>query len=80
MNILSAVQDKILLKGGGHKMAGGFTIKMKNLSKFKDFLFKRMKKFNEKNTSEKQILLDAELSPSTINLDFFDKINYLSPF
>ena len=80
MNILSAVQEKILLKGGGHKMAGGFTIKMKNLSKFKDFLFKRMKKFNEKNTSEKQILLDAELSPSTINLDFFDKINYLSPF
>ena len=50
MNILSAVQEKILLKGGGHKMAGGFPIKMKNLSKFKDFLLKRMKKFNEKNT------------------------------
>ena len=28
--IISAVQEKILIKGGGHKMAGGFTIEKKN--------------------------------------------------
>ena len=78
--ILAAVQQNILLKGGGHKMAGGFTIKMEMLSKFKDFVFKRMNDFRKKNILEKQILLDAELSPSTINLEFFDKIDYLSPF
>ena len=78
--ILAAVQQSILLKGGGHKMAGGFTIKMEMLSKFKDFVFKRMNDFRKKNILEKQILLDAELSPSTINLEFFDKIDYLSPF
>ena len=27
--IISAVQEKILIKGGGHKMAGGFTIEKK---------------------------------------------------
>ena len=78
--IISAVQEGILLKGGGHKMAGGFTIEMKKISKFEDFIFKKMRKFNEKNDSEKKIFLDSELAPSTINLDFFDKIHYLSPF
>ena len=28
--ILSALQNKILIKGGGHKMAGGFSIENKN--------------------------------------------------
>ncbi len=78
--IISAVQEGILLKGGGHKMAGGFTIEMKKISKFEDFIFKKMRKFNEKNDSEKKIFLDSELAPSTVNLDFFDKIHYLSPF
>ena len=29
--IIAATQKKILLKGGGHKMAGGFTIDIENL-------------------------------------------------
>ena len=29
--IISANQEKILLKGGGHKMAGGFSIKIENI-------------------------------------------------
>ena len=38
--IISAVQENILVKGGGHKMAGGFTIKIENFEKFKKFIFK----------------------------------------
>ena len=34
--IISATQEKILVKGGGHKMAGGFSIKIENIEKFKD--------------------------------------------
>ena len=33
--IISAVQEDILIKGGGHKMAGGFSIKIENIKKFK---------------------------------------------
>ena len=40
--IISAVQEKILIKGGGHKMAGGFTIKVENVEKFKKFIFKKI--------------------------------------
>ena len=36
--IIKAVQSNILIKGGGHKMAGGFTIKEEKISEFRDFL------------------------------------------
>ena len=32
--IISAVHENLLLKGGGHKMAGGFSIKIENIDKF----------------------------------------------
>ena len=41
--IISATQEKLLLKGGGHKMAGGFSIKVENIEKFKNFIFKKFK-------------------------------------
>ena len=42
--IISAVQEKILIKGGGHKMAGGFTIEKKILKNLKSLLLKNLKK------------------------------------
>ena len=33
--IISATQNNILLKGGGHKMAGGFSIKVEKIDEFK---------------------------------------------
>ena len=45
--IIAATQEKILLKGGGHKMAGGFSIKIENLEKFKNFVFRKFKNINE---------------------------------
>ena len=44
--IISATQEKILLKGGGHKMAGGFSIQIENIEKLKDFVFKKFKSIN----------------------------------
>ena len=35
--ILAGVQDNILLKGGGHKMAGGFSIKIEKIDQFRKF-------------------------------------------
>ncbi len=80
LHIISAVQNKILIKGGGHKMAAGFSIDMKNIEKFKEFIFKKFQN-NLKNFSNHEILLiDSKIAPSAVNLDFFEKINLLSPF
>ena len=78
--IISATQEKLLLKGGGHKMAGGFSIKIDNIEKLKNFIFRKFKNINEDITSEKPLLLDSVISPSAVNIDFYNKIALLQPF
>ena len=78
--IISATQENILLKGGGHKMAGGFSIKVENIEKFKDFVFRKFKTINEDLTSDKPLFLDSIISPSAVNIDFYNKISLLQPF
>ncbi len=78
--IIAATQKKILLKGGGHKMAGGFSINISNIEKFKEFIFRKFKIINENITQQKPLFLDSKISPSAINLEFYEKVNILSPF
>ena len=78
--IIAATQEKILLKGGGHKMAGGFSIDEKNINRFKDFIFRKFKNINEDLTSEKPLFLDSIISPTAINIDFYNQVNTLAPF
>ena len=78
--IIAATQEKILLKGGGHKMAGGFSIDVKNIEKFRKFIFRKFNNVNEDLTSKKPLFFDSVLSPTAINLDFYNQVNILAPF
>ena len=78
--IISATQQNILLKGGGHKMAGGFSIKIENIEKFKDYVYKKFSNINENLKVDKPLLFDSIIAPSAVNLDFYDKVGLLSPF
>ena len=78
--IVSAVQNGLLIKGGGHKMAGGFSVHENNIQKIKEFIFKKFNKQNNKISTEKKVLIDSVISPSAVNLEFYNKINSLSPF
>jgi single-stranded-DNA-specific exonuclease len=78
--IIAATQDKILLKGGGHKMAGGFSIDISNIEKFKEFIFNKFRGININLSTEKPLFLDCKIAPSAVNIDFFNKVNVLSPF
>ena len=78
--IISAVQKNILKKGGGHKMAAGFTIEENKIEEFKNFINNRFSKV-KKNLEKNNILFfDSKISPSALNEDFFSEINSLSPF
>ena len=61
-------------------MAGGFSIKYKNINMFKDFVFKKFREINEDLKSEKPLLLDSIIAPSALNLEFYNKVALLSPF
>ena len=78
--IIAATQKKILIKGGGHKMAGGFSIKVENIEKFKDFIFKKLNNINVNVFKEKSLYFDSVIAPTAINFEFYNKINLLAPF
>ena len=78
--IIAATQNKILLKGGGHKMAGGFSINIENIEKFKDFIFRKFNNINEDLTSERPLYIDSIISSTAINLEFYNRVNVLAPF
>ena len=51
--IINAVQKNILISGGGHKMAAGFSIKEEKIEEFKDFIesdVRRMKNYESGGT------------------------------
>ena len=78
--IISAVQENILIKGGGHKMAGGFTIKIENIEKFKTFIIKKFKRLSTNTTNLKPLYLDSVIAPTALNIQVYNKVNMLAPF
>ena len=78
--IIKAVQSNILEKGGGHKMAGGFSINEEKIPIFRDFLIKNFEKSFKYLSIESNLYLDSIIAPSALNEDFFNQINLLAPF
>ena len=78
--IIKAVQSNILEKGGGHKMAGGFSINEEKIPIFRDFLIKSFEKSFKFLTIESNLYFDSIIAPSALNEDFFNQVNLLSPF
>ncbi len=78
--IIKAVQNKILKRGGGHKMAGGFTIERDNIDNFRDSLIKSYEKINKNTQKNENLYLDSIIAPSALNEKFFADINTLAPF
>ena len=78
--IIAANQEKILIKGGGHKMAAGFSILKENIEKFKNFVFRKFEKVSEKQKNIKELFFDSIISPSAVNLEFYKRVDLLSPF
>jgi len=78
--IIKAVQLGILKKGGGHNMAGGFTIEKKNIDKFRDFLIMNFENSKIDNFDNFNLYLDSIIAPSAINENFYNDIEILEPF
>ena len=72
------IDKNIIVKGGGHNMAAGFTMKKNNLKLLNDFIQNEyLKKIPQVNQTNEY---DIELSASAINIKFLNEINKLGPF
>ena len=74
--IKQAIDKGILLNGGGHNLAAGFSIKKDKINLFKKFI---NSKFLDKNSTLSNNFL-SKISLTAINNEFFDDINKTGPF
>ena len=76
--IKNSLDQGIILKGGGHNMAAGFTLIKANLKNFENYILKDFLKSNAVNNSI--FSYESEVSPSALNQDFYNNIKKLEPF
>ena len=74
--IVKAVNEGLLLNGGGHKMAGVFSIEKEKIKKFQDYLSSKYFKV----VGEIIKNYDYKLNINNINTNLYDEIVKLSPF
>ncbi|NMN68003.1 exonuclease RecJ [Candidatus Pelagibacter ubique] len=76
--IKNSFDKNIIVNGGGHNAAAGFTLKKNNLKKFDDFIQKDF--LNLGSFRDNTFLYDAEVSSLALNMDFYVDIKKIEPF
>jgi len=76
--IKNSLDQDIILQGGGHNMAAGFTLDKVNLKDFENYI---LEDFLKSNISNDNIFsYESEVSPLALNQDFYNDIKKLEPF
>lgn len=73
-----AVSQNLLIKGGGHPMAAGFTLSMEYFDKFYAFLCVACK--DSVHAHQPELSVEGWLSISALNREFIADLNLLEPF
>ena len=73
-----SLDRNLIINGGGHNMAAGFSLKKENLSNFETFV---NNDFLKNNVSSKNVFMyDFEASSSVLNKEFYEDIKKMEPF
>lgn len=76
--ILMAKEKNIVISGGGHKSAAGFSIEVDKIQDLESFL---NKKFDESNLSiANKVYYHADLSLESLNLNLINELSCLEPY
>ena len=76
--IKNSLDQDIILNGGGHNMAAGFTLNKENLKDFENYI---LEDFLKSNTVNNNIFsYESEVSSLAFNQDFYNDIKKLEPF
>jgi single-stranded-DNA-specific exonuclease len=76
--IKNLLDQGIILNGGGHNMAAGFTLNKDNLKFFENYILEDFLKSNAVNNNI--FCYESEVSSLAFNQDFYDNIKKLEPF
>ena len=76
--IKNSLDKDIIIGGGGHNMAAGFTLNKTNLEDFENYILENFLKSSTVNTNV--FSYESEVSSLAFNQDFYDNIKKLEPF
>jgi len=76
--IKNLLDRNIIIGGGGHNMAAGFTLNKTNLKDFKNYILEDFLKSNTVNTNT--FSFESEISSLAFNQDFYNDIKKIEPF
>lgn len=81
-NIIENIRklDNLILEGGGHTMAAGFSILTSNIDEFKKKFIEISEKEIDEEMLSRKIKIDMDLNFGDIDLNLIDKIKELEPF
>jgi len=77
--VIAARQAGLLVKGGGHAMAAGFTVKRDTLPALKAFLTERLRSQLD-GPLKPQLQLDGALDPAGATIELVETLSRLAPF
>jgi single-stranded-DNA-specific exonuclease len=78
--VIAARQAGLLINGGGHAMAAGFTVSAEKLDALREFLVERLGDGLEDERLIPELRIDAALSLSAAQVELIGQIERLAPF
>ncbi|HYD19437.1 MAG TPA: single-stranded-DNA-specific exonuclease RecJ [Patescibacteria group bacterium] len=79
-SIIAAKEAGLLIAGGGHKMAAGFTVARAKFAELCTFLNDHARNQLQGNTLNPELKLDSVLSTPALSIDLVEKLQLLAPF
>lgn len=82
LNIYDALnsQRELLIKFGGHKLAGGFSLATNNLEKFADGLNRYVSENIDSSNMSEDVVIDAEISIDKIDRNLYNDLLRFEPY
>ncbi|MCF3639870.1 single-stranded-DNA-specific exonuclease RecJ [Rhizobium sp. TRM95111] len=78
--VRAAVDEGILVKGGGHAMAAGLTVTRENLGRLRAFFEERAARGVRALTAEHRLKIDGALAASGATLELIDRVEQAGPY
>lgn len=78
--VIAARQKGLLVNGGGHAMAAGFTIERAKIPAFREFLSRRIQSETTPASFEPSLGLDGALVPEAATCELVDELERVGPF
>lgn len=78
--VRAAVANGLLVKGGGHAMAAGLTVKREKLAELEAFLAERLRSSSTRAREQAGLEIDGALTPGAVNDTLIDMIEKVGPY